>query len=234
MHAKVVAFVPLLFICGCEFSCQLGGVSKDKVETSIREEIATHIDDDFKVTCPKIEKDAITSCSVEVVGGLTFAVEVKAGGGKVTYESKAVVFGKGFAPGLKREVEKTFGLMLDEVSCPPVTAAHKGAEGVCIGQASGVKVPIALRFTGGGDFDFRPVGGVVSSDKAAKLVVKQFASQNIEVKAECGPPAMRVSVPRSTFQCKATDGAGKSIPIYFKVKNASGDVDMSAQEPAKP
>jgi len=222
-----LVLVALVAMAGCEFNCQVGGISKAKVEASIREKIAAQVDDAFKVTCPTIAKDAVTPCSVVMDGGQTFTVDVTSKGSEVNYESRGVAFGKLLGPKLRDGVASEFALELDEVSCPPVILAHDGAEGQCQGNKGELVVPIALRFDKQGDYKFQPAGGVIVSSKAEELVVSRFKAQNIEVKASCGPPALRLSIPGTTFECKASDATGKSIPIYFRVTSPTGDVDMN-------
>jgi len=214
---------------GCEFNCQVGGISKEKVEAAIREKIAAQVSEEFKVTCPAIVKDATTACSVVMDGGQTFTVDVTSKGGSVDYESKGVAFGKLLGPKLRDGMKSELSLELDEVSCPPVLLAHDGAEGLCQGKAKDLAVPIALRFDKKGEYNFQPTGGVIVTQKAEELVVGRFKAQNIEAKVSCGPQPFRLSVPGATFECQASDATGKSIPIYFRVTSATGDVDMGTE-----
>jgi hypothetical protein len=51
----------------------------------------------------------------------------------------------------------------------------------------------------------------------------------VQVKVDCGPATLRVSVPDATFTCTAMAQSGQSQPIYYKILDSQGQVRMQTE-----
>jgi hypothetical protein len=71
--------------------------------------------------------------------------------------------------------------------------------------------------------------GVVVSESAAQLAEDTLAQQGVQVKVDCGPATLRVSVPDATFTCTAMPQGGESQPIYYRILGNKGRVRMQSE-----
>jgi hypothetical protein len=65
----------------------------------------------------------------------------------------------------------------------------------------------------------------VVSSLAVDLAKKALAKLQVEAEIDCGP-ALRLSVPGSTFICTARDSTGATRPLYYRVTDDNGRIEM--------
>lgn len=218
----------LLALASCEARCTAGGTSPEELAGQIRAKLQEQAGISVDVTCPDLDPERDNQCSAAAPGGETFSIRVKRGGdGDWTWETEGIAFGEPLAATIQAFYAQEHGLTIGKISCPPyvVHGQDEGAE--CKAQEQGIEVVFGVSM-GPERASFEPKRGFVVSELAAKLAVDELAKLNIQAQVDCGP-ALRLSVPGSTFICTARDSSGGTQPLYYQVTDDDGGIRVQSK-----
>lgn len=236
---------PLLVLSlalGLGAGCKSTKIDTNKAEKLIKAHIEGKLESkSIKVDCPKdvkIEKDATFECKANVDGQmLTVLVTQLDKEGNVSWEFTDGVAAIGIKPGteklVRQYIESSFGVANAEVHCPEKIEIKKGGTFECTAEVEGVKVSAnVVQQDEKANVSYQFSGGVIVTERLNIQIQGAVKQDGVETTVNCGP-AYRLSKPNSTFECTATDGAGKTATIAVKVKDDKGNVDWKVVEVEK-
>lgn len=225
---RILWIAALVGLSSCKFSCSAGGKSPEKVAQKLKQAMKKQSGVDVEVTCPELNDDGVTECTAKMANGGAFIIEVKTDDDGFDWQSRGIAIGTLVEARVKEFFRSKLQITLDTLTCPKLSLLQDGGRIACTANSQGVDIAIDVTTSSSDLVDVLPKSGLVDSRATSRLVVKAFAEKNIQVKPDCGPP-VRLSVPGTTFTCTATDADGVSKPVYFKINNKDGNVNMSSE-----
>jgi hypothetical protein len=221
-HLAPVACVAILasYVPGCG-----KGGEAEEVAREITPAVSARAGVPVEITCPEIRDDQVNQCQARAQTGETFTVEVRKGSsGAWTPEPRGVVFGKAVTEQITTLHSEAHGIELPGLTCPPILLASRKEPAQCQARVQGVDVVFDVTVEDEGAV-FQGRRGFVVSSLAVDLARKALARLQVEAEIDCGP-ALRISVPGSTFTCTAKDATGATRPLYYRVADDNGRIEM--------
>jgi hypothetical protein len=226
LRSDLVLAACLLLLASCEAKCTTGDEAA-QVAKQIAPAVSARAGVPVEITCPELREDQVNSCQARTQTGETFTVAVQArkgGPDKWHWETKNVDFGKSVAENIQKLYAEAHGIELPGLTCPPLIIAGAKEPSRCQTRTQNVDVLFELTLDEG-DATFHPRRGFVVSEAAAKLAVDELAKLGVQAEVDCGP-ALRLSVPGSTFTCMAKDTTGATRPLYYRVTSDDGAIEL--------
>ena len=210
---------------GCEFSCSVGGgPNLDEIRSQLQEQTGQEVELD----CPKIEKKGTTECQVTTTAGAQFRITIQPGEEKDRFKWHTVdpiVVGKKMQADLVTAYQRDYEIKLEKPKCPEFLVLQPDSDVRCQARSSGIDVEVKVVMKDGKPSIYAPVKGFINSEAAAGIASKEMAKQGLEMQVDCGVP-VRVSAPGSRFKCTATDKDGKQYPLFYKVTDTTGGINI--------
>ena len=223
-HLAHAAGMAILASCASlAAACGKGDEAK-KVASQVAPAVSARAGVPVEITCPDLQENQPTQCQARAQTGETFPVEVKGSNGAWTPEPKGVVFGKAVTEQITTLHKEAHGIELPGLTCPPILLASRKEPVQCQARVQGVDVVFDVTVGDQGAV-FQGRRGFVVSSLAVDLAKKALAKLQIEADIDCGP-ALRLSVPGSTFTCTAKDATGATRPLYYRVADGDGRIEM--------
>lgn len=224
-RAHLAAAVCLVVSASCASERGDDGVA-DKVASEITPAVSARAGVAVQITCPALGPDGAGECQARVPTGETFPVAVtRDSAGRTTAEPRGVAFGKAVTDQITTLYAEAHGITLPGLACPPILLASRKEPVQCQARVQGVQVLFDVTIGDDGAAVFHPTRGVVVSSLAVDLARKALARLQVEADIDCGP-ALRLSVPDTTFTCTARDATGATRPLYFRVADDNGRIEM--------
>jgi hypothetical protein len=150
-------------------------------------------------------------------GVVAFALVLVSGCGKQLDVSKP-------QQAIKREVERDYGVTVDDVSCPDDVSAERGATFKCVvGLREGDRLTANVTQTNNaGALEFELVEQILTPRSVAQAIRRQYNA----TKVNCGRAKYWVSRPGTTFRCRAQDEAGGDARIAVTIRDTRGNIDL--------
>jgi hypothetical protein len=197
----------------------------EKVARQVAPAVSARAGVPVEITCPDLQETQPTQCQGRAQTGETFTVEVSKGNdGAWTSEPRNVAFGKAVTEQITTLYSEAHGIELPGLTCPPILLASRKEPVQCQARVQGVDVVFDVTVGDQGAV-FQGTRGFVVSSLAVDLAKKALAKLQVEADIDCGP-ALRLSVPGSTFTCTARDSTGATRPLYYRVADANGRIEM--------
>jgi hypothetical protein len=204
--------------------CSKGGEG-DEVAKQVTPAVSARAGVPVEITCPDLQENQVAQCQARAQTGETFTVEVSKGkGGAWTPEPRGVAFGKAVTEQITTLHAEAHGIELPGLTCPPILLASRKEPAQCQARVQGVDVVFDVTVGDQGAV-FQGQRGFVVSSLAVDLAKKALAKVQVEADIDCGP-ALRLSVPGSTFTCTAKDSTGATRPLYYRVADDNGRIEM--------
>jgi hypothetical protein len=197
----------------------------EKVAREVTPSVSARAGVPVEITCPDIDDNQVNRCEARAPTGETFAVEVKRGSdGAWAAEPRGVAFGHIVVEQITTLHAAAHDIELPGLTCPPILLASRAQPAQCQARVHGVDVVFDVTVANEAAV-FHAQRGFVVSSLAVDLAKKALARLEIEAEIDCGP-ALRLSVPGATFTCTASDATGATRPLYFRVTDHNGRIDM--------
>jgi hypothetical protein len=198
----------------------------EKVAREITPAVSARAGVPVAITCPEIRAGQPTQCQARTPTGETFPVEVtQDSAGRFTAEPRGVAFGKAVTDQITTLYAAAHDIALPGLSCPPIVLAALEEPVQCRARVQGVEVVFDVTVGDDGAAVFQASRGFVVSSLAVDLARKALARLQVEADIDCGP-ALRLSVPGTTFTCTASDATGATRPLYFRVAGDDGRIEL--------
>jgi hypothetical protein len=223
-RAHLATAACLVMLASCASGRSDGDVA-EKVARDITPALSARAGVAVEITCPELRDDGAGQCQGRVPTGETFPVEVaKDSAGRFTAEPKGVAFGKAVTEQITTLYAEAHDIALPGLSCPPILLASRKEPVQCRARVQGVDVVFDVTL-GDDGAAFHATRGFVVSSLAIDLARKALARLQVEADIDCGP-ALRLSVPGATFTCTARDATGATRPLYFRVADDNGRIEL--------
>jgi len=214
----------MAILASCVAGCSKGDEAR-KVASQVAPAVSARAGVPVEITCPDLQENQPTQCQARAQTGETFPVEVsKSASDAWTPEPKGVAFGKAVTEQITTLHAEAHGIELPGLTCPPLLLASRKEPVQCQARVQGVDVVFDVT-VGDQGAAFQARRGFVVSSLAVDLAKKALARLQIEAEIDCGP-ALRLSVPGSTFTCTAKDATGATRPLYYRVADDNGRIEM--------
>lgn len=125
-----------------------------------------------------------------------------------------------------RSLRNAYDLPVSTVRCPDDVELQKGSRFRCTVRIGGRPLGVTVtQRSADGDLRVVPDAAVLRTPRVEADAARRMASQfdRPSVTVECGPPAVRVLAPRSTFTCTASDGTDRQV-LTIRVRDVNGSL----------
>lgn len=224
LRSHLAAATCVAMLAGGAAGCS-GRGQAEKVAGEVTPAVSARAGVPVAITCPDIRDDQVNRCEARAPTGEVFTVEVKrAGDGTWTPEPRGVAFGQAVVEQITTLHAAAHDIALPGLACPPILLAGRAQPAQCQARVDGVDVVFDVTVENEAAV-FHAQRGFVVSSLAVDLARKALARLDIEAAIDCGP-ALRLSVPGATFTCTATDVTGATRPLYYRVADDNGRIEM--------
>lgn len=210
------------------------GISEKKLEKNITDFLEKKFPEQkVSVDCPKdikAKEGDVFDCTAKV-GQFPLVVTVTQNDGKgtvsweVTKGAVEMTLQAGTEKLVKQHAENLFGLKDLQAKCPEKFDVGKDKTFNCTVEIDGVDVQYGIsQQDDKGTVTFRPIGGVVVTEKLIVMIDAELRAKKISAHISC-PKNMYVSKPGSEILCTAKDAKGVQVQIQVKVNDNNGNVD---------
>lgn len=224
LRSRLAHAACMAILASCAAGCSKGGEA-EKVARQVAPAVSARAGVPVEITCPDLQETQVTQCQGRAQTGETFTVEARKGSDGIwTGEPRGVVFGKAVTEQITTLYAEAHDIELPGLTCPPILLASRKEPVQCQTRVQGVDVVFDVT-VGDQGAAFQGQRGFVVSSLAVDLAKKALARLQVEADIDCGPP-LRLSVPGSTFTCTAKDSTGATRPLYYRVADDNGRIEM--------
>jgi len=188
---------------------------------------------EVELQCPTMVDQNHTYCTAVVSGEeeLVFPVRVVSRGDDLDYTTKRWVSGKRMVELGKHTLEEKFDIKVDSLTCPPISHMPDGAKVRCDASAEGIDIPLEVSMVVKvRKLEFKPVGGVVFGDEAARVAHETLHEQGVHTEVSCSRPVV-VSVVGKRFECNAVMPDKTVSTVHYLITDTKGSFELGTEPP---
>lgn len=228
-HRQTRGATPLLL--GSLVACSAADTAErvERFEAMLSEELGAEV----QLQCPAMVDRNHIYCTAVVPAkdDLAFPVRVVSRGQELDYTTKFWVFGTKMVALGKHALEEKFDIPVTSLTCPPISHMPEGTTVRCDAQAEGVAIPVEVSMViKVRKLKFRPVGGVVLAEHAARAAHESLLEQGINAEVTCARPVV-VSVPGGRFECTALMPDRTASTIHYLITSTDGAFELGIEPP---
>jgi hypothetical protein len=230
--SQVLGCTVVALVTAAAGGCGRAADNEERIE-QFEEMLSEELGSEVKLRCPPMVDNTSHYCTAVVPDqdDLVFPVRVVSRGNELDYATKSWVFGKRMVKLGEHALQEKYDLAVHELKCPPISHMPDGATARCEAQFEGVTIPIEVSMVEKvRKLSFRPVGGVVFGETAARVAHERIHESGEHVEVTC-PRTVIVSVPGKRFECEALKSDKTSITIHYLITDSEGGFELGTTPP---